>query len=577
MSTNRELAEMFRDMARMYELEEVQWKPRAYREAAYGVEGLSRDVKEIYEKEGKDALEDIPGVGESIADHIVEYIEKGKISKFDKLRKKYPREVTELVDLEGMGPKSVKKLVEELDISSPDALRQAVKEHRIRDVKGFGEKTEENIMDSLKIKKESKERIRVDKALEMAEEIVGYLKDNAPLDQIDYVGSLRRMRATIGDIDILVISEKPKEVMEAFTGMDRVKKVVSRGKTRSSLVLEERDFHVDLRVVDESSYAGAMQYFTGSKEHSIALRKIAMKKGYKLSEYGIFKKRKGKDDKRIPLKNEDSLYEKLGMQYVPPEMRENRGELEAAQEGGIPDLVELDDIRGDLHLHTTYSDGSNKIEEMAKAAQERGYEYIAVTDHSETSRIANGMDEKTLKRQMTAIDKFAEKADIVVLKGAEVDIRKDGSLDYSDSLLKKLDVVVGGVHSNLKMPRKEMTERIVEALENEHLTILAHPTGRSIGKRNEYEADFDKVFEAAADNGKVLEVNSQPERLDLDGAHILSAKEKGCKFCIDTDSKDTSDLGLMKFGVGQARRGWLEKKDVINTKTHKQLRRFFKL
>ncbi|MBD3361060.1 DNA polymerase/3'-5' exonuclease PolX, partial [Candidatus Peregrinibacteria bacterium] len=382
MSTNRELANIFREMALMYELEEVEWKPRAYREAAYGMEGISRDVKDIYKKSGKDKLEEIPGIGESIADHIVEYIKKGKIKKFEKLRKKYPKEITELIDLEGMGPKKTKKLVKKLDISSSKDLIKAVKEHKIKEIKGFGEKTEKNILDALEIKKESKERMRVDKALEIAEEIVDYLKENAPLEEIDYVGSLRRMRATIGDIDILVISEKPKEVINVFTNMDGIKKVISKGKkTRSSIILKEEDFHVDLRVVDKSSYAGAMQYFTGSKQHSIELRKIAMKKGYKLSEYGIFKKTKGRGkNKKIPLKNEDSLYEKLDLQYIPPEMRENRGEIEAAKNKEIPGLIELKDIKGDFHIHTTYSDGSNTIEEMAKAAKKKGYEYIAIAD-----------------------------------------------------------------------------------------------------------------------------------------------------------------------------------------------------
>ncbi|MBD3309941.1 DNA polymerase/3'-5' exonuclease PolX [Candidatus Woesearchaeota archaeon] len=575
MSTNRKLVRMFRDMALMYELEEVDWKPRAYREAAYGVEGLSKDVKEIYEKDGKKALEDIPGVGESIAEHIIEYIDKGKINKFDKLRKKYPKEITELVDLEGMGPKKVKKLLKELDISSPKELRKAVRKHKIRDIEGFGKKTEQNIMEALEVKKQSKKRMRLNKALEIAEEIVEHLKKNSPVQEIDYVGSLRRMRATIGDIDILVISDDPQKVIDCFTDMDGVRKVISKGKTRSSLTLEEDGIHVDLRVVNNSSYAGAMQYFTGSKEHSIEVRKIAKKKGYKLSEYGIFKRTRGKGkNKKIPLKNEDSLYNKLGLQYIPPEMRENRGEIDAAQEDKIPDLVEPDDIRGDLHIHTTYSDGSNKIEDMIKAAKERGYDYIAITDHSKSSRIANGMDEKTLKRQLTAIDKAAKKSGFKVLKGAEVDIRKDGSLDYPENVLKKLDVVVGGVHSNLKMSRKKMTERILKALDDEHLTVLAHPTGRSLGKRKGYEADFDKIFKAAADNNKILEINCQPERLDLDGTHILAAKKKGCRFCISTDSKDTSDLDLMRLGIGQARRGWLEKKDIINTKTYKQLKKF---
>ncbi len=578
MSTNRELVKIFRDMALMYELKEVEWKPRAYREAAYGIEGLSKDVKEIYEKEGEKGLEEISGVGEGIAGHIIEYIKKGKIKKFKKLRKKYPKEITELVDLEGLGPKKVKKLVKELKISSSSDLKNAAKKGKISKVEGFGEKTEKNILDALDIKKESKKRMRIDKALEIAKELVGHIRDNAPVQEIDYVGSLRRMRATIGDIDILVISKKPKKVMEVFTKMDTIKKVISKGETRSAVMLKEDNIHVDLRVVDKSSYAAAMQYFTGSKEHSIELRKIAKKKGYKISEYGIFKRKKGKGkNKKIHLKNEDSLYNKIGMQYVPPEMRENRGEIDAAKEKDIPELVENDNIRGDLHVHTKYSDGDKTIEEMAKEAQKKGYKYIAITDHSKSARIAGGMDEKKIKKQWKEIDKVNKKLKkIKILKGAEVDIKKDGSLDYSDKILKKLDVVVGGIHSNFKMAKKKMTDRIIKALNNKYLTIFAHPTGRLVGKRKAYEADFSKIFKEAAKNDKILEINSQPERLDLDGADVLAAKKEGCKFAVNTDSKDNSDLNLIDLGIGQARRGWLEKKDVINTKTYKQLKKVLK-
>ncbi|MBD3354698.1 DNA polymerase/3'-5' exonuclease PolX [Candidatus Woesearchaeota archaeon] len=511
-----------------------------------------------------------------MADHIVEYIKNKKIKKFEKLRKKYPKEITELVDLEGLGPKKVKKLVKELKISSSGDLKKAAKKGKIAEVKGFGEKTEENILDALKIKKESKKRMRIDKALEIAKELVDHIEDNAPVQEIDYVGSIRRMKKTIGDIDILVISKKPKKVMEVFTKMDTVKKVISKGKTRSSVMLKEDNIHVDIRVVDKSSYAAAMQYFTGSKEHSIELRKIAKKKGYKISEYGIFKRKKGKN-RKIPLKNEDSLYNKLDMQYVPPEMRENRGEIDTAKEKDIPKLVEEDDIRGDLHVHTKYSDGDNTIEEIAKAAQKKGYKYIAITDHSKSARIAGGMDEKKIKKQWKEIDKVNKKLKkIKILKGAEVDIKKDGSLDYSDKILKNLDVVVGGVHSNLKMSKKKMTTRIIKALNNKYLTIFAHPTGRLVGKRKAYEADFSKIFKEATKNKKILEINSQPERLDLSGADVLAAKKQGCKFAVDTDSKDISDLNLIGLGIGQAKRGWLEKKDIINTKTYKQLKKILK-
>lgn len=569
MSNNRELARMFREIALMYELEEVQWKPRAYREAAYGIEGLSRDVKDIYNNEGKDGLEDIPGVGSSIADHIIEFLKTGRIKKFEKFRKKYPEGITELVSLHGLGPKSVKKLLKKLDVSEIDEIKDAARKGKIRKIRGFGPKTEENILEAFKAHKTGTDRMMIHVALGIAEEVVDALKPVCK--DVQYVGSLRRWRATIGDIDILAISGKPKKVMDRFLNMKAVKKVLQEGSTRSAVMLKEQDVRVDVRVVDRSSAAAALQYFTGSKEHSVALRKIAIKKGYKLSEYGLFRKKSGK---KLPLKSEKALYNKLGLDYIPPEMRENRGELELAQEHRVPSLVELGDIKGDFHTHTNYSDGHDTLKLMVKAAKDRGYKFVTISDHSVSSRIAGGMDSSTLRRQMNAIDKLAKKIDIRIFKGAEVDILKDGSLDYSDRLLKKLDVVVGGVHSSLKMSKDRMTSRIIAALDNEHLTILAHPTGRIIGKRPAYNVDFAKVCKKAADNNKVLEINCQPERLDLDGAHVLEAKRRGCKFSLGTDAKNVDDLELMKFGLGQARRGWLEKSDVINTYTFNKLKKF---
>jgi DNA polymerase (family 10) len=408
--------------------------------------------------------------------------------------------------------------------------------------------------------------------LAIAEEMIEYLKENATLEKIQYVGSLRRMKETIGDIDILVVYKKPKEVMEAFTDFPDVKDVVSKGSTRSTIVLEEQDVHVDLRGVKMSSYAAALQYFTGSKEHTVELRKQAIKQGYKLSEYGLFKK---SSDKRISLSSEKALYEKLGYSYIPPELRENNGELEKAKKGKLPRLVALDDVKGDLQMHTTYSDGADEIEDMAKAAQQLGYEYIAITDHSKSERVASGLDEKQLKKQWEELDKVADKLKIKVLRGSEVDIRKDGSLDYSDEILKELHIVVAAVHSGFKMSEKEMTERIIKALNNEYVDILSHPTGRMIGKREGYQADFDTIFEVAAENGKVVEINADPERLDLNDVMIRAAKDKGVKFSIGTDSHATSSLENMKFGVGQARRGWLTKNDVVNTFSYKRLKKVF--
>lgn len=574
MNTNRDLANLFREMARMLELEEVEWKPRAYLQAAYGIEDLSRDVKEIYEKGGKKALQEIPGVGKSIADHIAEYIETGRIEKFEKLRKRHPQGVTDLVSIEGIGPRTAQRLVDELKISSLEDLERAAREHKISKLEGFGVKKEENILEAIEVHRGGHGRMLISVALPIAEEIVSYLKGSAPLQRIDYVGSLRRMKETIGDVDLLAISDNPKEVMKAFVEMKGVKKVISRGPTRSSIVLKEKDVEVDIRVISEPSYAAALMYFTGSKDHNIALRKEAIKGGYKLSEYGLFESR----NKPLPIKSEVEIYRKLGMDYIAPELRENRGEIDAARKGTLPQLVSEKDIRGDFHIHTSYSDGSNSIEEMVNAAQDLGYEYMAITDHSPSARIARGMDEKKIRKQWKEIDRVAEKYKnkIKVLKGAEVNILNGGELDYPEEILEELDIVIGSVHSSFKMPKEKMTGRILKALENEHLDILGHPTGRLIGKRSPYDADYPRIFEAAAKNGKVLEIDGQPERMDLNDSNILAAREHGAKFCIDTDSKSTSNLGNMRYGLGLARRGWLTKEDVVNTRPYGKLKAVFK-
>lgn len=571
-NTNRELSNLFREMARMLELEGVEWKPRAYIQAAYGLDDLGEDIKEIYERGGKKALQEIPGVGKSIADHIAEYIEKGRIEKFEKLRRKHPQGITDLVSIEGIGPKTTQRLVDELSISSLEDLEKAAREHRIGKLEGFGERKEKNILEAIEVYRGGRGRMLISVALPIAEEIVSYLKEHAPLQRIDYVGSLRRMKETIGDVDLLVISDDAQKVMTVFTEMNGVKRVISKGSTRSSIMLTEKDVQVDIRVIQEPSYAAALLYFTGSKDHNIALRKEAIKKGYKLSEYGLFKG----SDKLIPYKSEEEIYSKLGMDYISPELRENRGEIEAAKKGSLPKLISDKDVKGDFHVHTNYSDGSSSIEEMAKAAQDLGYEYIAITDHSPSARIAGGMDEDKIRKQWKEIDQIAQKYKIKVLKGAEVDILKEGKLDYPQEILNELDIVIGSVHSNFKMPKAKMTERILNALENEYLDILGHPTGRLIGKRPPYEADYPRIFDAATENGKVLEIDGQPERLDLNDSNILAAREHGAKFCIDTDSKSTSNLGNMRYGLGMARRGWLTKEDVVNTYSYDKLKKIFK-
>ncbi|MBD3314119.1 DNA polymerase/3'-5' exonuclease PolX, partial [Candidatus Woesearchaeota archaeon] len=467
------------------------------------------------------------------------------------------------------GPKKVKKLYNELKIKDIDDLKKALKKEKIREIEGFGKKTEKSIIQSIKQYEKSQDRMLINRAMETAEDIIKIIKDKAKVKKIDYAGSLRRWKETIGDIDILAVAKDSKKIMEAFTKMKDVDNVMLKGDTKSTVMLKG-GIHVDLRVLPESSYGAAMQYFTGSKDHNIALRKIAIKKGYKLSEYGIYSKKSGR---KLGGKTESEIYKKVGLKLVPPELRENRGEIEAAKKKKLPSLVELDDIRGDLQMHTSYSDGDNTVKEMADAAAEKGYDYIAITDHSKSERIANGMSERQIKKQWKEIEKAEKKTDIRILRGAEVDILKDGSLDYPDKILKELDIVLGAVHSGFKSSEKETTDRIKKAFENKHLTILAHPTGRMIGKRVGYKVNLDKMYEAAEDNGIILEINADPARLDLNDSHIINAKEYKVKFSLGTDAHSTSGLDNMRYGVGQARRGWLEKKDVINTKTWKQLQK----
>ncbi|MBD3389489.1 DNA polymerase/3'-5' exonuclease PolX, partial [Candidatus Micrarchaeota archaeon] len=532
---NEEFVRLLRRAADAYEIKGVQWKPRAYRHAARGILGMGVSLENYYEEHGKKGLEEIPGVGSGIASHIVEYLKKGKVKKWEELFDEVPPGSTDLLNLQGIGPRTVEKLSEELDIKSIGDLEKAIKKEKLRELEGFGKKTEASLLKSIAVYRRGHERMLLDRAIPIAEELIEQIKGEKELKRIAYAGSLRRRKETIGDIDILAISSSPKKTMENFTSMDSVSRVLSSGKTKSS-VLIKNEVQVDFRIVPEQSYAAALLYFTGNKQHNIALRKVALKKNYKLSEYGLFKK---DGEKNLSLKSEEAIYRKLGFSYIPPELRTSRGELEASKKGSLPDLLREEDMKGDLHMHTKYSDGVASLEEMVAAAAEKGYSYIAITDHSPSDRVAHGLSPKRLKKQWKEIDKLAGKHKMKVLKGAEINIHKDGSLDYPDEILKKLNVRVCAVHSALGMPREEMTERICTALENEHLDILGHPSGRKLGEREACAIDFEKVFKCAADNEKVLEVNCQPLRLDLNDAHIFNGRKHGCLFSIDTDSHAT--------------------------------------
>lgn len=578
---NREIAELLYETADIMEFQQIEWKPRAYRRAAQNIENLGEDIEKIYEKKGKKGLIEIPGVGESIADHIAEYLETGKVKKFEELKGKAPLGTAELMEIRGLGAKKMKKLADTLGIKTISDLKDAVSMHRIRRLEGFGEKSEENIARAIVNYEKSHSRIPLGKALPLAEEIISALKlelrtrtPEVDLSKIIYTGSLRRLKETIGDIDILAEAKEGEagKMMDAFVSLPEVGQVVSKGKTRSSIILKE-GFGIDLRIVPPESYGAALQYFTGSKEHNIVLRNIALREGYKLSEYGLYSKSSGE---QVAGKSEEEIYRKLGLKYIAPELRENRGEIKAAIKNTLPELVDAGDLRGDLHLHTNYSEGAESLEAMVERAEAMGYEYIAITDHSRSQRIAKGMGVETLKAQWKEIEKLSKRFRIKILRGSEVEILKDGSLDYPDEILKELGIVVGAVHSGFSTSEREMTGRIITALENRHLDILAHPSGRLLGKREAYMVNFEKVFEAAAANGKVMEINCQPSRLDLNDELILRGKEHDIKFCISTDSHSGSDLASMRYGLGQARRGWLEKEDVVNTYPYSRLKEIFK-
>jgi DNA polymerase (family 10) len=562
------VAKILNEIADILEMKEVEFKPRAYRKAARTVESLSKPIEEVYEE---NRLKELSGVGESIAAKIAEIIETGKSQYLEGLKKQMPADIEALTSIEGMGPKSVKKLYEKLKIKTLDELARAAEQHEIREIKGFGPKTEKNILEHLELARRGKERILLGFALPIAEEIKERLGKEASVSQVEVTGSLRRMKETIGDLDILVTSTKPEKTADFFVAMDDVQEVLGKGVTKCSVILKS-NIRVDLRIVEEKSFGSALMYFTGSKDHNIKLRKIAMGKSYKLNEYGLFKK-----DKQVAGETEEEVYGKIGMDWIPPELRENQDEIEAAQKHKLPKLIEYNAIKGDLQVHTKWTDGENTIEEMAEAAKAIGYSYICITDHYSKMVIAGGLNENQIRKEMKEIEKINKKGEgIEILKGAEVDIDADGALQAKESVLKNLDVVVASVHSNFNQTKKKMTERLTAAMESGYVTILGHPTGRKIRTKKSYPIDMNEVFEAAKRTGTFLEINAIPERLDLDDFHARAAKEAGCKLVIDTDAHNKQHFKYMRLGVAVARKGWVEEKDVVNTLPLEDLRKLLK-
>ncbi len=560
---NQEIAKIFYEIARFLQIDGVQFKPYAYQKAAASLEGLKDDVGDIYRKGGRKALEEIPGIGKAMSEHIEEYLKTKKVKFLEEFKKGLPVKMDELLRVEGLGPKKIKVLYEKLGIKNLKDLERAVKKHQIAPLFGFGETTEKNIVQGLEFAKQNKGRVLLHAILPTAREVLKKLEALPEVQKASLAGSIRRRKETIGDVDFLVVSKNPKKVMDFFVKLPGVKKIWGQGGTKASVHMAE-GFDMDLRVVPAQSYGSALQYFTGSQAHNIVTRKIAIDQGLKLSEYGVFK-----GAKMIAGKTEEEVYKAIGLGYIEPELREDNGEVDAFLAGTLPKLIELKDIKGDLHCHSDWNGGEHSIEVMAKTAMEKGYEYIGISDHSKTLQIENGLNEEKFLKQKTAIQKINEKFKqqgllFRILHGCEADILKDGSIDIKDEVLAQLDYVIASVHLNTKMEKKEMMARLAKAMRNPNVDIIAHPTGRIVNQRDEYAIDMDKLLELAKETGTVLEINSS-QRMDLRDFYIRRAKESGVKMVINTDSHAKEQMDLMEYGVSQARRGWAQKGDIINT------------
>lgn len=568
--TNLEIAKIFREMAALYEMKEIQFKPRAYERVARSLESLGKSATDIYREGGLSALEKIPGVGRGIALHIEELLKTGKLKIYKKLKKSIPVDLDELLSIEGVGPKTVQILYKKLKIKNISDLESAALSGKIAKLPHFGAQSQEKILKGLEFHKKSHGRFLLGHILPIAREIEARLRKIPGVDKVQTAGSIRRRQETIGDIDTLITAKHPKKVMEIFTRMPEVDEVLLRGPTKTAVRLKF-GIQADVRILPPEDYGAALQYFTGDKNHNIETRKIAIKKGLKLSEYGIFR---GK--RKLGGKTEEEIYKILGMKWMEPELRTASGEIEAAlrqaqgKPDGLPKIIGYKDIRGDLHAHTKWSDGSNTVEEMALAGKKLGYEYVSVSDHVGTLHIAHAMDEKNFLQQIKKIDKlnadFAKKKiGIKILKSAETNISVDGNIDLPHKILEKLDIVLAGVHDHFNLPKEKMTARIIHAIKNPNVNIIVHPTGRVIFQRPAYKMDLDKILKAAKEFGVAMEINAFFDRLDLRDEDIRKAVELGVKMVISTDAHNENQLNLMEYGIAQARRGWATKKDILNT------------
>ena len=567
---NTDIADIFDAIADYLEIEgENPFKIRAYRNASRTIRGLGPELKELVA--GGEEVTGLPGIGKELAAKVVEILETGTALALEKLKEAVPAGVIALLKIPGLGPKRVRALYHALKIESLAALKEAAEAGRIQALPGFGARTEHHIREALEALAQRPARVNIALARPSVEALSNYLQQVPGVLEVAAAGSFRRCKETVGDIDILVTAGENSPVMERFTGFADVGQVLARGPTKSSIVLRS-GLQVDLRLVAQENFGAALQYFTGSLAHNIAIRRIGRQRGLKITEYGVFNA-----NGKVAGDIEESVYRALDLCWVPPELREDLGEIEAAREGRLPELVELADIKGELHSHTTATDGRNSLEEMALAAQRRGLSYLAVTDHSQFLKMVGGLDERRLMAQMDEIDRLnARLKGVALLKGIEVEILEDGRLDLPDRLLQQLDLVIGSVHSRFRLPARQQTERILRAMDHRFFSILGHPSGRLINERDPYEVDMAAVVQKAKERECFLELNANPQRLDLTETHCQMAKEAGVLVAINTDAHSVAEFGQLRYGIGQARRGWLEKKDVLNTRPLNELLKLVK-
>jgi DNA polymerase (family 10) len=555
---NLEISSIFRNIVKILEIKgDNPFRIRAYERAAQNIEGLTEDIEDVIRQ---DRLTDIPGIGKDLAERIKEFVQKGKITVYEDLKKSIPEGLLDLLRIPSVGPKTAKLLYEKLKIKSIPDLEAAIKKNKLSGIFGIKEKTIENISKGIALIKRGKERMSLATAIRVADEFIGALQRLSEVKKISPAGSLRRQKESVRDIDILVISDKPEKITRTFTSLPAAGEILAKGETKSSVRTKD-GLQVDCRVVEEKSFGAALLYFTGSKNFNIKLRQLAIKKGLKINEYGVFR-----GNRFICGRTEEEIFKILRMAYVEPELREDTGEIELAKAFKLPRLIETKDLKGDLHVHSEWSDGGNTIEEITLACQKRGYSYVAITDHSQSLKVAGGLSRQELKKKKAEIDKAnARLKGLRILYGTEADIDSEGKIDYKDEILKTFDVVVAAIHTGFKQSEKQLTKRLIRACQNKYVHIIAHPTGRLWGARDAYALDWGALFKVAKETNTHLEINAFPNRLDLNDLNCRRAKENGVKLAIDTDAHAAEQLESIKLGISVARRGWLEKKDVINT------------